>query len=198
MIPGRVMRCNCENMRCVHMQDGRGCGKTVNAMSPQTPYVGAICESCARRMDPDFMYPPHGTARRERERERNPKLKCETQTDRMGLRALRAFRAWSGRSKTLSDEAVFEHGQWWITCGNGAIYAVEDASGAAAVDGFCFEEVSEATSGEVVNTGTCKHCGQDIVPESGTGDDPANVWLGDDHDSSCEDSDHGHCPEDDG
>lgn len=38
----------------------------------------------------------------------------------------------------------FEHGQWWVMLENGAQYSVCDAEGGDSVDGFCFEQITEA------------------------------------------------------
>lgn len=38
----------------------------------------------------------------------------------------------------------FEHGQWRVTLGNGAQYSVVDAEGGDSVDGFSFEQATEA------------------------------------------------------
>lgn len=38
------------------------------------------------------------------------------------------------------NHAVYEHGQWWVVCGDGATYSVVDANTASGID---FEIVSE-------------------------------------------------------
>jgi hypothetical protein len=44
---------------------------------------------------------------------------------------------------TEDSTAVFEHGQWWVTCPSGAQFSVVDATGPGTVGGFDFEQVSE-------------------------------------------------------
>lgn len=69
------------------------------------------------------------------------KLKTETNTEAMGERVLAAFEAMHPEHE--KPEPVFEHGQWWITCGPcGAQFSACDASGGPATDGFDFEQVS--------------------------------------------------------
>lgn len=45
---------------------------------------------------------------------------------------------------SAGNNAVFEHGRWWICRSNGAQYSVIDAEGAGTTDGFDFEMVKEA------------------------------------------------------
>lgn len=83
---------------------------------------------------------------------RRGKLRCETDTPNMHIRARNAFRAWCrgrhvhmkrdkfGPAKTTS---FFEHGQLWVECSCGAQWSVCDASGGDSVDGFTFEQVSQ-------------------------------------------------------
>lgn len=53
-------------------------------------------------------------------------------------RIRRACRAWGYRG-----DLVYEHGHWWLTLPDGAIFDVVDAEGAGAIDGFALERVSE-------------------------------------------------------
>jgi len=73
-------------------------------------------------------------------------LKTETDTPEMEQRVIDAFAA-SVHAKDPDEEtycAVFEHGQWWITCDQtGAQWSVVDAVGGDSVDGFSFEQVTE-------------------------------------------------------
>jgi len=49
--------------------------------------------------------------------------------------------------KVLSNHlsATFEHGHWWVTdTENGAQWDVVDAEGPGSIDGFDFEQVTEA------------------------------------------------------
>lgn len=79
-----------------------------------------------------------------------PKLKTEIDTPEMQQRVIDAFAA-SVYAKVPDEEtycAVFEHGQWWITCDQtGAQWSVVDATGGASIDGFDFERVSEDDDG---------------------------------------------------
>jgi hypothetical protein len=80
----------------------------------------------------------------------NVMLRCETDTPEMECRVADAFAA---ADLGLSDdcdhreaEPVFEHGRWWVYCtACGAQWAVRDAVGGDAVDGFVFERVSEGS-----------------------------------------------------
>ena len=66
-------------------------------------------------------------------------LKTETNTPEIEKRALKAFRAlFRGRR----SRAVFEHGQWWIICDDGAQFSVVDSMAGHSVDGFDFEQVT--------------------------------------------------------
>ena len=69
-------------------------------------------------------------------------LKTERDTRSMERKVRSAFRA--SRYFSGGFHAVFEHGQWWISCDDGAQYSVVDADGGDAVGGFDFEEVSPA------------------------------------------------------
>lgn len=64
-------------------------------------------------------------------------------TSEMERRVLDAFEVsdwYRGHAYTAS----FEHGQWWITdLDSGTQWAVCDAAGSGAIDGFWFEQVSE-------------------------------------------------------
>ena len=70
------------------------------------------------------------------------RLKTENPSRAMGRRVEAAFRALRGGR----GDAVYEHGQWWITAvdaEDGRTYSVCDASGPPSFvcDGFSFEEV---------------------------------------------------------
>lgn len=54
----------------------------------------------------------------------------------------RAAAVQFGRSKAQKATPVFEHGHWWITLPNGAIYDVVDSSPSIAGTGLSFEQVS--------------------------------------------------------
>jgi len=67
-------------------------------------------------------------------------LKTETNTPEMEHRVINAFPFDEHRAVA----AVFEHGQWWITCNDcGGQWSVVDATGGRSIDGFDFEEVGE-------------------------------------------------------
>jgi ribosomal protein S27E len=69
------------------------------------------------------------------------KLKTETNTQAMDVRVTAAFQV-SDLNTCEFFNTVFEHGQWWISCSNGAQYSVVDATGGPSIDGFDFEEVT--------------------------------------------------------
>jgi hypothetical protein len=82
------------------------------------------------------------------------KLQTEQETPEMEERIFNAF-AVSDAAATLNLDVdsdpphdgygvVFEHGQWWINADNGAQWSVCDATGGDAIDGFTFEQISEA------------------------------------------------------
>ena len=68
---------------------------------------------------------------------------------RQGPNALRAF-CKQGRMRPLQQHAgwtwTYAHGQLWIQHIDGAIYAVVDARGGLAIDGFAFEQVAEGAA----------------------------------------------------
>jgi hypothetical protein len=71
-------------------------------------------------------------------------LKTEQNRSDIEWRVREAFRVSSycrGRGTFMT---IFEHGQWWIHDKNGAQYSVVDATGGGSIDGFDFEQVSEA------------------------------------------------------
>lgn len=69
-------------------------------------------------------------------------LKTEINTPEMGERVTEAFEASGIAEGTIQSN--FEHGQWWITVlESGAQWSVCDAEGGDAVDGFCFEQITE-------------------------------------------------------
>jgi hypothetical protein len=77
-------------------------------------------------------------------------LKTETNTPEMESRILNAFNEWRPGGCHPVASADFEHGQWWVTCGEcGAQFSVVDADGGAAVDGFDFEQVTEGVGGYI-------------------------------------------------
>lgn len=69
-------------------------------------------------------------------------LKTEQNTTVMDHRVRAAFlRSKHCQGKGTFDTA-FEHGQWWISCKNGAQFSVVDAEGGESINGFDFEEVT--------------------------------------------------------
>ena len=64
----------------------------------------------------------------------------EQNTPVMGKRITTAAHKHFG---STGNNAVFEHGQWWITRRDGSQYAVIDAEGPGTTDGFDFEMVTE-------------------------------------------------------
>lgn len=71
----------------------------------------------------------------------NNKLKTEQDTPAMAKRVEKAARKYFGARSAWVN---FEHGQWWVTLENSAQYSVCDCEGGDSVDGFCFEQVTEA------------------------------------------------------
>jgi hypothetical protein len=73
------------------------------------------------------------------------RLKCETETGGMMGRVLAAFHACVPNSDIHPlIAAVFERGQWWITCDVcRARWSVGDAEGPGSVDGFAFRRARE-------------------------------------------------------
>lgn len=80
-------------------------------------------------------------------------LKTETNTPEMEERVFEAFSCHDASAQLNLDidsedqdiyDAVFEHGQWWISASTGAQWSVVDATGGTSVDGFDFEQVTEA------------------------------------------------------
>lgn len=75
------------------------------------------------------------------------RLKSQVNTSAMEERINAAFDSvdlWAFEKPEDYHGAVFEHGQWWITSSTGAQWSVVDATGGDSVDGFGFEQVSEA------------------------------------------------------
>jgi len=72
-------------------------------------------------------------------------LKTETNTPEMGRRVVAAAHKRFACRHIVAD---FEHGQWWVTLrtgfGQGSQWSVCDAEGGPAVDGFDFEQITEA------------------------------------------------------
>ncbi|MGO9014667.1 MAG: hypothetical protein ACLQF0_06770 [Dissulfurispiraceae bacterium] len=75
------------------------------------------------------------------------KLKTETNTSAMREKILRATKTHFGLASKSGIDAVFEHGQWWITFASGAQYSVVDAEGPGTTDGFDFEMVTPPDEG---------------------------------------------------
>jgi hypothetical protein len=69
-------------------------------------------------------------------------LKTETNTGKMEKRIRAAASKRFGKRSGVNTN--FEHGQWWVTLVSGAQYSVVDAEGGPAIDGFDFEQVTEA------------------------------------------------------
>ena len=66
-------------------------------------------------------------------------MKAETNTVAMQARVVVA----AHKRGLRNVRADYEHGQWWIVArDSGAVYAVVDAEGRSAVNGFDFEEVT--------------------------------------------------------
>lgn len=60
----RFERCNCENRQCERegLHVAGNCHGAVG--KARAMYVGRLCDACARRMPREYLYPPHGAARR--------------------------------------------------------------------------------------------------------------------------------------
>jgi hypothetical protein len=71
-------------------------------------------------------------------------LKCETNTRSMEARILAAFAV---RYEERIVSAEFEHSNWWIVdLDSGEQFAVVDAEGEPAIDGFDFESIGGGES----------------------------------------------------
>ena len=68
-------------------------------------------------------------------------LKTEQNTKAMSKRITAAAHKHFG---STGNNAVFEHGHWWICRRDGSQYSVMDAEGIGTTDGFDFEQVTEA------------------------------------------------------
>jgi hypothetical protein len=71
-------------------------------------------------------------------------LQCENPKN--GLKAIFAFfrQQRIPRARRREWDYTFEHGQLWIIGQNGAQFSVVDAKGGPSVDGFDFEQVTDA------------------------------------------------------
>lgn len=67
-------------------------------------------------------------------------LNTEKNTDQMRRKVTKAAHKHFGKT---GNNAVFEHGQWWICRTDGSQYSVNDATGPGTTDGFDFEMVTE-------------------------------------------------------
>ena len=73
------------------------------------------------------------------------KLKTEINTRAMESRIYDAALVHFNLTSKRGMRAAFEHGQWWLTLGNGSQFSVVDAEGPGSTDGFDFEMVKEPT-----------------------------------------------------
>ncbi len=71
-----------------------------------------------------------------------PKLRSQSNAPGVEYDILRAARGMLGDHRRL--DTVYEHGHWWIVCGNcGAQWDAVDASGPGSAAGFGFEMVTQ-------------------------------------------------------